>query len=151
MNVLFAKIILFVSCNVNGANILMIIILIRMEVLKNPQEPSELLPDEMIVYVLSFIDANKLLDCRLVCKRWQELLDSYVFQEKASRQNKYVNNGRGYVSFSEIDSNNVRKLELPWYVFYVICKYDPFNRNLVKNHCGQSKLVNCKIGLLHLS
>jgi len=116
-----------------------------MEVLKNPHKHFDLLPDEMVVYTLSFIDADTLMDCRLVCKRWRELIDAYVFQEKASRENEFVNNGRGYYSFSQIDSNSVRKLELPWYVFYVICKYDPFNRNLVKNHCGQSKLINCKI------
>jgi len=116
-----------------------------MNVLKHPHKPFDLLPDEMVVYTLSFIDADTLMDCRLVCKRWRELIDAYVFQEKASRENEFVNNGRGFYSFSQIDSNSVRKLELPWYVFYVICKYDPFNRNLVKNHCGQSKLINCKI------
>ncbi|XP_025202011.1 F-box only protein 27-like isoform X2 [Melanaphis sacchari] len=82
---------------------------------------------------------------RLVCKRWQELIDAYVFQEKASRENKFVNNGKGYYSFSKIDSNNIRKLELPWYVFHVICKYDPFNRNLVKNHCGQNAFMHWSI------
>jgi len=116
-----------------------------MEVLKNHHEPFDLLPDEMVVYALSFTDADTLLNCRLVCKRWRELIDAYVFQEKSSRENEYVNNGRGYYSFSKIDSSNIRKLELPWYVFYVICKYDPFNRNLVKNHCGQSKLINSKL------
>jgi len=116
-----------------------------MEVLKNSHKPFDVLPDEMVVNTLSFVDADTLLDCRLVCKRWQELIDAYVFQEKASRENEFVNNGRGYHSFSQIDSNSVRKLELPWYVFHVICKYDPFNRNLVKNHCGQSKLINCTI------
>ncbi|XP_060852462.1 F-box only protein 17-like [Rhopalosiphum padi] len=116
-----------------------------MDVLKNHHEPFDLLPDEMVVYTLSFIDADTLLDCRLVCKRWRELIDAYVFQEKASRENKYVNNGRGYYSFSKIDSNNIRKLELPWYVFHVICKYDPFNRNLVKNHCGQNEYTHWNI------
>lgn len=123
----------------------MIIKFLMMEVFKNSHKPFDLLPDEMVVNTLSFVDADTLLDCRLVCKRWRELIDAYAFQEKASRENEIVNNGRGYYSFSQIDSNSVRKLELAWYVFYVICKYDPFNRNLVKNHCGQSKLINCKI------
>lgn len=116
-----------------------------MEVLKNHHEPFNLLPDEMVVYTLSFIDADTLLNCRLVCKIWRELIDAYVFQEKSSRENEYVNNGRGYYSFSKIDSSNIRKLELPWYVFYVICKYDPFNRNLVKNHCGQNQYMHWSI------
>jgi len=100
----------------------------------------DFLPDEMVVLTLSFVDAVSLLNCRLVCKRWRTLVDAHVFQEKASRENNTVNDGRGYYSFSEIDSKTVRKLDLPWYVFYAICKYDPFNRNLVKSHCGQSKL-----------
>ncbi|CAI6366694.1 unnamed protein product [Macrosiphum euphorbiae] len=110
-----------------------------MDVFKNSHKPFDLLPDEMVVNTLSFIDADTLLDCRLVCKRWRELIDAYVFQEKASRENEFVNNGRGYYSFSQVESSSIRKLELPWYVFYVICKYDPFNRNLVKNHCGQNE------------
>ncbi|XP_025412344.1 F-box only protein 27-like [Sipha flava] len=100
----------------------------------------ELLPDEMVVYVLSFVDTDTLLNCRLVSKRWLDLIEAYVFQEKASRENEYVNNGNGYFSFSEIDTNTVRKLDLPWYIFYVICKHDPFNRNLVKNPCGHEGL-----------
>lgn len=98
------------------------------------------LPDEMVLLVLCFVETDTLLSCRRVCKKWLTLVDLYAFQEKASRENETVNNGRGYHSFSDIDSSTVRKLDLPWYVFYAICKYDPFNRNLVKNHCGQSKL-----------
>lgn len=103
------------------------------------EKPFESLPDEMVVCTLSFVDPDTLLNCRLVCQRWHQLIDAYVFQEKASRDNELANGGRGYHSFSLIDSNTVRKLDLPWYVFYAICKYDPFNRNLVKNHCGQSE------------
>lgn len=95
------------------------------------------LPDEMVTYLLSFVDADTLLNCRLVCTAWRVLIDSYAFQEKASRENEFVNNGRGYYSFSDIDSSTIRKLDLPWFVFYAICKHDPFNKNLVKNHCGQ--------------
>jgi len=109
------------------------------EELNNHYEPVDLLPDEIVISTLILIDANTLFACRLVCKRWQQLIDTYVFQEKAARENKFVNNGRGYNSFSQISSNEVRNLDLPWYVFYIIGKYDPFNRNLVKNHCGQGK------------
>jgi len=116
-----------------------------MEVFKNFHNPFDLLPDEMVVNTLSLIDADTLLNCRFVCKRWWELIDAYVFQEKASRENEFENNGRGYYSFSQIDSNSVRKLELPWYVFYVIWKYDPFNKNLVRDPRRQRKLINCKI------
>lgn len=104
------------------------------------ENPFDLLPDEMVIYVLKFVDADTLVRCRLVSKKWLELIEAYVFQEKASRENEYVNNGQGYLSFSQIDSKTVRKLDLPWYIFYVICKHDPFNRNFVKNPCGQSKL-----------
>lgn len=103
------------------------------------KNPFDLLPDEMVVHVLCFVPVDSLLDCRLVCRRWRVFIDSRVYQEKAAQENEFVNNGRGFYSFSQIDSNTVRKLNLPWYVFYTVCKHDPFNRNLVKNHCGQSK------------
>ncbi|XP_026821655.1 F-box only protein 6-like [Rhopalosiphum maidis] len=111
-----------------------------MEALKNHHQLFDLLPNEVIVNTFTFIDADTLFDCRLVCKRWKELIDEYAFQEKAARENEFMNDGRGYYSFSQINSNDIRKLDLPWYVFYVIIKYDPFNRNLVKNHCGQGGL-----------
>lgn len=97
------------------------------------------LPDEMVVLTLSYVDPDTLVDCRLVCRRWQLLVENYAFQEKASRENEWVNDGRGFYSFSAIDRNTVRKLDLPWYVFRAICKHDPFHRNLIKNHCGQSE------------
>lgn len=99
--------------------------------------PFNLLPDEMVIHLLTFVDADSLLNCKLVCKSWKSFIDAYVFQEKASRENEFVNNGKGYCSFSHIDSNTVRKLDYPWYVFYAICKHDPFHRNLVRNNCGQ--------------
>ncbi|XP_026821318.2 F-box only protein 6-like [Rhopalosiphum maidis] len=110
-----------------------------MEALKNHHQLFELLPNEVVVNTFTFVDADTLFDCRLVCKRWKELIDEYAFQEKVARKNKFMNDGRGYYSFSQINSNDIRKLDLPWYVFYVIIKYDPFNRNLVKNHCGQDE------------
>lgn len=117
---------------------LLIITFITMEVLKKNQS-FDLLPDEMFIHILISIDAKTLLDFRLVCKRWQELIETFVYQEKAVLENKFVNNGQGYSSFSQIGSNDIRKIELSWYVFYVINKYDPFNRNLIKNHCGQGR------------
>lgn len=95
-----------------------------------------LLPDEMVIYTLNFVDPDTLLNCRLVCKSWREFIDSDVFQDKASRENEI----HRFYSFSHIHPSTVKKLDLPWFVFYVICKYDPFNRNIVKNNCGQSKL-----------
>lgn len=95
-----------------------------------------LLPDEMVIYTLSFVDSDTLLKCRLVCESWREFIDADVFQDKASRENEI----HRFHSFSLIHPSAVRKLDLPWFVFYAICKYDPFNRNMVKNNCGQSKL-----------
>jgi len=89
------------------------------EELKNHYEPFDLLPDEIVIITLILIEANTLFDCRLVCKRWQQLIDTYVFQEKAARENNFVNNGQGYYSFSQISSNEVRSLDLPWYVFHI--------------------------------
>lgn len=102
----------------------------------------DLLPNEMVIFALSFVDVDTLLNCRLVCKNWRSIIDANVFQEKASRENEFVNNGKGFYSFSQISPNTVGKLEYPWYVFYAICKYDPFHRNLVQNHCGQGNYNN---------
>lgn len=112
-----------------------------MQVLKNPQATFHSLPDEMVVLTLKQVDVDTLLACRLVCKNWHVLIDTYVFQEKAAQQNEFVNNGRGYYSFSQIDQNDIKRLDLPWYVFRTICKHDPFNRNLLQNNCGQGKLT----------
>jgi len=46
----------------------------------------ESLPDEMAVHVLSFVDADTLLNCRIVCAQWRALVDAYAFQEKAARE-----------------------------------------------------------------
>jgi len=73
----------------------------------------------------------------LCVKDSKNLLTHMYFKKKAALENKLVNNGRGYSSFSQISSNDIRKIELPWYVFCVISKFDQFNRNLIKNHCGQ--------------
>ncbi|KAL0950354.1 hypothetical protein HGRIS_010322 [Hohenbuehelia grisea] len=35
-------------------------------------------PTELVVYVLTLLDAEDLLDCRLICKRFQELIDFEV-------------------------------------------------------------------------
>lgn len=95
------------------------------------QRSFDSLPNEMVLHVLRYVDADTLLSCRPVSKLWRELVDRYAFQEKAAEENKWVNGGRGYRSFSQVDADTVMKLDLPWFVFYVICKHDPFNRNLV--------------------
>ncbi|KAL5239302.1 hypothetical protein ACI65C_006712 [Semiaphis heraclei] len=105
----------------------------------NHYDPFDLIPNEIVSNILILNDPDTLFVCRLVCKRWQQLIDTYVFQEKAARENEFANNGRGYYSFSHIHPNDVRSLEFPWYVFYTICKHDPFNRNLVKNPCGHAE------------
>lgn len=79
----------------------------------------DLLPDEMVVNALIFIDVGILSDRKHVCKRRQKLIDTYVFQVKAFRENKSVDNGQGCYSFSQISSNDVRRLDFPWYVFTI--------------------------------
>ncbi|VVC44527.1 Transposase, type 1 [Cinara cedri] len=72
-----------------------------------------LLPDETVILLLSLVDVDMFLNCRLVCKRSRALSDTYIFQDKASQENEFVNNGKGYYSFSKIDSDIVRRLDFP--------------------------------------
>lgn len=97
------------------------------------------LSDKTVVRVLKYVDADTLLSCRLVCKLWRVLVDLYAFQEKAAEQNKWINGGRGHSSFSRVDADTVTKLDLPWFVFYAVCKHDPFDRNLVDHSPGPGK------------
>lgn len=80
------------------------------------------LPEELITQILHYVDVKSLLNCQLVCKRWNRLLQNYVWWKKAE----------------SIMENPLPKNEnIPWCVFYAICKHRPFERNLLKNHSGK--------------
>lgn len=83
------------------------------------------LPEEILVHILSYVDAGTLVKLRFVCHWWKHLIDNEVWRLKVSREN--------YKSLNSVDP----KWKLPWFVYYWICVKDPFGKNFVKNHCGQ--------------
>jgi hypothetical protein len=89
-------------------------------------QPMELIvPEEILIHILSYVDAQTLVKLRLVCHWWKHLIDNEVWKLKTSRQK--------YRSLKSVDP----KWKLPWFVYYWICVKDPFGKNLLKNHCGQ--------------
>lgn len=83
------------------------------------------LPIELIQRILCYADERTLLNCRRVCKRWNEILEDYVWRRKAEWR----------IGF-KLSSNNV----LGWKDFYLISAKNIFNRNLLKNHSGEEGL-----------
>ncbi|XP_076220957.1 F-box only protein 6 isoform X2 [Nomia melanderi] len=80
------------------------------------------LPGELLSYIFLYVDYKSLLNCQLVCKRWQILIQSYVWRKRAAFS----------VGRSVLFTKNV-----PWHVYYLICKKKPFERNLIKNNSGE--------------
>ncbi|XP_069696587.1 F-box only protein 6-like isoform X2 [Periplaneta americana] len=91
------------------------------------------LPPEMIINILSYVDAKTLVNLRLVSHSWKHFIDNEVWKLKTSREK--------YRSLKSVDP----KRKLPWFVYYLICVKDPFEKNLLKNHCGQEKLTHWDI------
>lgn len=91
------------------------------------------IPEEVLIHILSYVDAQTLVNLRLCCKLWKELIDKEVWKMKAYRER-----------YSSLRSVNP-KLKLPWYVYYIICIRDPFEKNLIRNHCGQEQLGHWNI------
>ncbi|CAL7946623.1 unnamed protein product [Xylocopa violacea] len=80
------------------------------------------LPEELLAEIFCYVDYTSLLNCQLVCTRWKILIRNYVWRKKAE-----ISLGRSLLFDKEV----------PWDVYYLICKKRPFERNLVKNHSGE--------------
>lgn len=80
------------------------------------------LPEELLAEIFCYVDYKSLLNCQLVCKLWKILIQTYVWRKKAE-----ISFGRSLLLYKEV----------PWHVYYLICKKKPFERNLVKNHSGE--------------
>lgn len=78
--------------------------------------------DLMIEIFCHYVDHNSLKTCQLVCKRWKDLIQSYIWRKKAE---KVIHQSL------PVDKN------APWTMYYHICDKKPLNRNLIKNHSGQ--------------
>lgn len=85
------------------------------------------IPEELLGELFCYVDCKSLLNCQLVCKRWKDLIQEYVWRKKAE------------LIFGQ-SLQCLKSYELPWTVYYKICKKNPFERNLLKNHSGQEGL-----------
>ncbi|KAG8039142.1 hypothetical protein G9C98_003449, partial [Cotesia typhae] len=85
------------------------------------------IPEELIGELLCYVDHKSLLNCQLVCRRWKDLIREYVFRKKAE------------MTFGQ-SLKCLNNCEDPWKIYYKICKNNPFERNLLKNHSGQDGL-----------
>lgn len=84
------------------------------------------LPEELLAEIFCHVDYKSLLNCQLVCKRWKILIQTYVWRKKAE-----ISVGRSLVCVKEV----------PWDIYYLICKKKPFERNLIKNDYKDWRIV----------
>ncbi|XP_043918136.1 F-box only protein 2-like [Protopterus annectens] len=89
------------------------------------------LPDDLHFLVLSYVPEDSLLrHCRLVCHRWKEIVDSQALWKLKCQRAGIVNNiGHFPVRFE-------------WKRVYLT---KPFDRNLIKNPCGEHQYNYWKV------
>ncbi len=93
------------------------------------------IPEEVLCNILSFVDAHSLVhSCRLVCQIWRNSIDNDVWKSKVRRLTKDK-----LSSFSKLSMTERLRLRLPWLLYYSIFSRDPFEKNLLKNNCGQGE------------
>lgn len=89
-----------------------------------------LVPVELIQRILCYVDANTLLRCQLVCKRWNEIIVDYVWRKKAE-----------IITGCKIPMDSVLKSS----DFFAISANRLFNRNFIKNHSGEESFKHWQI------
>ncbi|XP_064481375.1 F-box only protein 6-like isoform X2 [Ornithodoros turicata] len=84
------------------------------------------LPDNVVAHILSFLSINTLLrQCRYVCQTFRNLIDGHaLWKAKCIRERKTIPNYRFNAP--------------PQKYYQMICRYNPYGVNLVKNACGQT-------------
>lgn len=75
------------------------------------------LPEELIERILYHTDDDTLSQCRRVCKRWNEIIEHYIWRKKAETK-------IGCIFSSDTP--------LEWKDYYLICAKNLFERNLIK-------------------
>lgn len=90
----------------------------------------QLLPVELIQRILCHVDGKTLLNCRLVCKCWNDITTDYVWRKKAE-----IETG------CKIPADTILGVK----DFFLICTKNLFGRNLVKNHSGEGNLIHWDI------
>ncbi|KAG5330681.1 FBX2 protein, partial [Acromyrmex charruanus] len=75
------------------------------------------LPVEILTDIFSYVNGMTAMNCRLVCKRWQELMN-YVWYKKTNQ-----------IMAKPFPWDN----NMPWSAFYLTCINMPYCRNLLKD------------------
>lgn len=89
------------------------------------------IPDELMIEIFChYIDHKSLKSCQLVCKRWNLLIQSYIWRKKAELTIHHS---------LPIDE------DASWTMYYLICDKKPFYRNLIKNHSGEEGLKSTEV------
>ncbi|XP_033223607.1 F-box only protein 6-like [Belonocnema kinseyi] len=84
------------------------------------------IPEEVLANILRYVHYKTLAKCMLVCKRWNELIQSYVWRKKSKA-----------ILGQLLPADE----KIHWSLYYIICKDNsPFGRNLIKNHSGSEGL-----------
>lgn len=87
------------------------------------------LPKEMLMEILCHADCKTLLNCQLVCKHWNRLMNKVWHMKTEQTLGKpFPWNDR-----------------IPWSVYYFACTKKPYERNLIKNHSGAYGLADWKL------
>ncbi|XP_075212144.1 F-box only protein 44-like isoform X2 [Lycorma delicatula] len=94
------------------------------------------IPEEILALILSYVDLEDLIfKCRLVCHSWKRIIEDVAVRHKAERD------CASKLKTAVLSNTDLKKkVILPWYLYYWICKKKIFGRNLLKNNCGQDML-----------
>ncbi|XP_011057718.1 PREDICTED: F-box only protein 2-like isoform X1 [Acromyrmex echinatior] len=76
------------------------------------------LPVEILTDIFFYVDYKTAMNCRLVCKRWQVLMNHVWYKKTNQTMAKPF----------PWDNN------MPWSVFYLTCTKKPYGRNLLKDY-----------------
>lgn len=81
---------------------------------------------KLLKIFLSYVEPKDLVfNCRRVCKTWCNVIDEFVLKRKCEK-----------------DNYDVKNKDLPWFACYwILVKKNLWNRNLIKNGCGECKSV----------
>ncbi|KAI5713974.1 hypothetical protein M8J76_008880 [Diaphorina citri] len=91
-------------------------------------------PDEVLEVILVHMEIHTLLASRRVCKKWKSLIETQVLKERAILE--------GFTR----GLTNEDKMNVEWTTWYLMLSPNSlFNRNLVKNPCGQDKFNSWEI------
>ncbi|KAB0802214.1 hypothetical protein PPYR_04400 [Photinus pyralis] len=86
-------------------------------------------PEEVMTVILSHITATHLLKCRIVCRKWNEIIKSHSLWSYIYERNYHTKATK----------------RLPWYLYFCLFSTNYFNVNLLKNGNGEEGLSHWKL------